>query len=316
MVAPQKYPEPYSTKMLNVGGGHTIYIEQSGNPEGIPLLRLHGGPGESSKPKHRAQVDLTKYRLIMFDQRGCGNSKPFGSILNNTTQDLLADIEKIRAELGIEEWVVMGSSWGSTLALLYAQAYPAQVMSLIVSAIFFGRNDDAAWIYSPEGVASFFPEAYLTYLQALGLDDEADLQHTQQQRILAGDIAASKARTAYLGTFFDMAYNITPWETLPADEQATLDNHILACQQIEMHYEKNHFFITDNQILDNMHKISHIPGYIFHGRYDMLCPPASAYVLHHAWPGSQLTILLDAGHSSDTLKNAKASLINALSFNK
>ncbi len=291
------YPEikPYATHQLRVDAIHTLYIEESGEPEGIPILFLHGGPGAGCEPFHRRFFDPNKYRIIMFDQRGCGRSAPHAELEKNDTASLISDIEKIRELFGIDRWFVFGGSWGSTLALAYSEACPYQILGLILRGIFLCRRREIEWFYQ-EGANRIFPDYWQDYISVIPEIERDDILHAYYQRLTGKDelarMAAAKAwalweaRTASL---------------LPAKELIDhfSDPHVaLSLARIENHYFVNDSFLEPNQLLGNADKLSDIPGIIIQGRYDLICPMESAWELHQAWPMSKLQIIDDAGHSA------------------
>ncbi len=290
------YPKisPNNTQFLSCGS-HQIYVEESGNPDGIPVLYLHGGPGGGSCPDHRRYFDPEKYRIIIFDQRGCGKSTPHASLENNTTADLIDDIEKIRSALAITKWVVAGGSWGTTLALAYGIAYPQTVSGFILRGIFLGTQEEINWLYGKNGAANFFPCQYQEFLQPLsqGTSDNIieDYFHELHSDNELARIAAAKAWTL--------------WETkisaLFVDKHEIIDSEethgAIAMAHIENHYFKHHCFFDEGHLLNSIDKISHIPAFIIHGRYDMVCQIKHAWLLNEAWENAQLQIIPKAGHS-------------------
>ncbi len=294
-----KYPaiEPYRTGMLPVTGGHTLYWEESGNPEGKPVLFVHGGPGGGTDPKQRRFFDPQSYRIVLFDQRGCGKSTPHASLNENTTWDLVADIERLRTHLGIEQWLLFGGSWGSTLALAYAQTHPDRVTGLVLRGIFLLRKWEIDWFYQ-EGASRMFPDAWESYLAPIPPEERADLLHAYHRRLTGDDAAVrqacAKAWSVWEGRTSTLLHN----EELVAKTGG--DEFALAFARIECHYFVNGaFFPHDGALLDGVKRISHLPCVIVQGRYDVVCPPQSAWELHKAWPSSKLVIVPDAGHSAD-----------------
>ncbi|MEE9455508.1 MAG: prolyl aminopeptidase [Paracoccaceae bacterium] len=283
--------EPYHHQMLAVSGGHTLYVEQCGRPDGIPVVVLHGGPGGGCSPAMRRFFDPGRYRVILFDQRGCGRSAPHASIEHNTTWDLVADIEVIRAGLGIEKWVVFGGSWGATLSLLYAQTHPARVQALVLRGIFTMTRAELHWFYGG-GAGQFWPEAWAAFSGMVPPEERHDLIAAYHARLF-GAVESDIVR-------FSRAW--ASWE----NTLATLDSsgksaptsayYARAFARIENHYFSNNGFLRDGQIMQDMDKIKHIPGHIVQGRYDMICPPHTAHALHKAWPNSTLR-LVRAGHA-------------------
>ena len=292
MLFPAIIPE-YSFH-LKVSDVHELYVEECGNPQGVPVVFLHGGPGASCEPVHRRYFDPEHYRIILFDQRGCGKSKPHASLQDNTTQDLIGDMEKIRRHLKIDKWVVFGGSWGSTLALAYAQTHPDRVMGLILRGIFLCRKQDIDWFYQG-GTARLFPDAWKEFVQPIPEAERHDLITAYYQRLTSANelqrMAAAKAWSIWEGSTATLRPNHTVLDYFA-------DPHIaLSIARIECHYFVNNCFLSDNQLLNDMPKISQIPGFIVHGRYDVICPIDQAYALNERWPESQLKIIPDAGHA-------------------
>jgi len=291
------YPpiEPYSTRRLDVGNGHQLHLEQVGNPEGIPILFLHGGPGAGCEPYHRCFFDPSAYRVVLFDQRGCGRSTPHAELEHNTTWDLVADIETIREALGIERWLLFGGSWGSTLALAYAERHPDRVLGLILRGIFLCRDREIDWFYQA-GASRIFPDYWEDYLAPIPEPERDDLLHAYHRR-LTGDnelmrMAAAKAWSVWEGRTASLKTNRAVVDFFSQPHTA------LSLARIECHYFVNHAFLQPNQLLEQAHKLDGIPGVIVQGRYDLICPMESAWQLHRAWPGSELMVIPDAGHSA------------------
>ncbi|EGD55780.1 prolyl aminopeptidase [Gordonia neofelifaecis] len=293
------YPpiDAYDSGHLNVGDGQEIYWEASGNPDGKPVVFVHGGPGGGTSPKQRQFFDPARYRIILFDQRGCGQSRPHiadGADLSvNTTAHLIADMERLRAHLGVDAWQVFGGSWGSTLGLAYAQAHPDRVTELVLRGIFLLRRSEIDWYYNG-GAANIYPDVWETYLDPIPEGErDADLVAVYH-RLLNGDDRALAQRAA------------TAWSTwegrtsylLPQHDSDQSDRFDLAFATIENHYFVNHGFLEEGQLLRDIGAISHIPAVIVQGRYDVVCPMRSAWDLHRAWPGARLEIVDDAGHAS------------------
>lgn len=272
---------------------HEIYVEESGNPDGEPVVYLHGGPGAGSNPMQRRLFNPEKYRIILFDQRGCGRSRPHASLENNTTQHLIEDMEMIREHLGISKWIVAGGSWGSTLSLVYAQAYPERVKGLIVRGIFLATQAEMNWLYQ-QGASQFFPEHWQDFIASVP-EAERDNMLQAYHRLLTGDNDLIKMRAAK---------NWSAWEAhaatlLPSTEMIkfSADPHTaLSLARIETHYFVNNSFIEEGVILARAERIAHIPAYIVHGRYDMICQLQRAYDLHQVLPMSELLIVQAAGH--------------------
>ncbi len=287
--------EPYMQARMTVTGGHEIYYEQSGNPEGIPVLIVHGGPGGGSNPTMRRCHDPRKYRIILFDQRGCGRSTPHASLEHNTTWDLVADMERIRDRLGIERWQLFGGSWGSTLSLAYAESHPERVLSIILRGVFMLRDAELGWFYR-DGASWLFPDAFEGYLAQIPLDERGDMIGAYYRRLTHADrrvqIEAAKAWSVWEGSTLSL------YEDPDRVRHFANEAYALAFARIECHYFVNRgFFDHDGQLLTNAHKIAGIPGVIVHGRYDVCTPFRNAWDLHKAWPRAELRIVPDAGHA-------------------
>ena len=286
---------PYSTQSIAVTEPHQLYIEESGNPEGIPVLFVHGGPGGGTRQTDRCFFDPDKYRIILFDQRGSGQSKPHASLEDNNTAALVADIEVIRTTLGIERWVIFGGSWGSTLGLIYAQTYPGLVLGLILRGIFLCRDEDIQWFYQ-YGASQVFPDYWQQYMQIIPEAERGDMLQAYYAR-LTGDndierMAAAKAWSVWEGRCATLHANDALVDHFANPHMA------MAMARIEAHFFINKAFLEPNQIINNAHRLKDIPGTIVHGRYDMVCPVNQAFDLSHAWPEAKLKIIADAGHSS------------------
>jgi proline iminopeptidase len=288
--------EPYASDMLQVSPLHNVYFEQCGNPQGKPVVFLHGGPGAGCNPKCRRFFDPAKYRIVLFDQRGCGRSTPHAELTDNTTWDLVADIERLREHLGIERWQVFGGSWGSTLALAYAQTHPARVTELVLRGIFLLRRWELEWFYQ-HGCDAIFPDAWEAFLAPIPVVERADLISAYYRRLTSTDaatrVAAAKAWSIWEGStiflFQDPAHIASTGE----------DEFALAFARIESHYfVHGGFFASDDQLLRNVEKLRKIPAVIVQGRYDVVCPVRSAWDLHRAWPEADLRIVPDSGHSA------------------
>lgn len=291
------FPEikPYKRHDLTVDDHHTLYIDESGDPNGIPILFIHGGPGAGCGKNDRRFFDPEKYRIILFDQRGSGRSKPHASLEQNTTADLISDIEKIRTHLNISQWVLFGGSWGSTLGLLYAQAHPNNVLGLILRGIFLCRQQDIDWFYKG-GADKIYPDYWQDFLAPIADSTDKNLIAAYYEKF-TGDNELAKMGAAKAWSLWEgRCATLKPH---PDVVQRFSDPHLalsLAC--IEAHYFINNSFIKENQIVDNAHLLDGIPGIIVHGRYDMVCPLDNAYALHQKWPDAELHIIRDAGHSS------------------
>ena len=291
------YPEiePYNEFELNVSDIHTIHVEESGNSNGKPVIFLHGGPGGGIEPVYRQYFDPEKWRIIIFDQRGCGQSTPHAELQENTTWDLIADIEKIRQHLEIDKWVVFGGSWGSTLSLSYAITHPDRCKALVLRGIFMIRKKEINWFYQ-DGTSNIYPDAWEHYLRPIPEDERHDLVAAYYKRLTSNDdsvrIEAAKAWSIWEASTSKL---IQSDESIHAFEDAKVAE---AFARIECHYFTNRgFFDTDEWLLENVDKIRHIPAVIVQGRYDVVCPMISAWKLHRAFPEADFEIVQDAGHS-------------------
>ena len=289
------YPQitPFDQRMLDVGDGHRVYVEQCGNPDGLPVIVLHGGPGGGCSPAMRRYFNPDLYRIILFDQRGCGRSRPHASVEANTTWHLVADIELIRETFGITDWVVFGDSWGATLALIYAQTHPDRVRNIVLRGVFLMTRAELDWFYAG-GAGRFWPDIWARFTDIIPEDERGDLIAAYHRRLFSDDMA--------LQTRFARAW--ATWE----NALASIDNDGLggespadyarAFSRLENHYFTHAGFLeVDGQILRDMDRIAHIPGNIVQGRFDMICPPVSAQNLHQLWPASELRIVPRAGHA-------------------
>lgn len=287
--------EPYDIQFLKVSNRHTLYVEQSGNPEGKPVVFLHGGPGGGTLPQYRQFFDPTRWRIVMFDQRGCGRSTPFAELQENSTWDLVADIENIREHLGISRWAVFGGSWGSTLALAYATSHPQACTDLFLRGIFLLRKKEIDWFYQ-EGCSKLFPDLWESYVRPIPESERHDFVAAYYRRLTSDNPAvraeAAKAWSVWEGSTSKLSYDAAAAARFGDDEFAD------AFARIECHYFMNKgFFTDDNYLLKQVHRIRHIPTVIVHGRYDVVCPVENAWELHKAFPESELHIIADAGHS-------------------
>ncbi|ASL25407.1 prolyl aminopeptidase [Azotobacter chroococcum] len=289
------YPEikPYARYQLAVDHPHELYVDESGSPDGLPVVFIHGGPGAGCDSMSRRFFDPNLYRIVTFDQRGCGRSTPYASLENNTTWDLVADLERIREHLGIEQWVLFGGSWGSTLALAYAQTHPERVMALILRGIFLCRPQDFHWFYQ-EGASRLFPDYWQDYLAPIPVEERGEMMQAYYKRLTGSDeiaqMQAAKAWSAWEGRTATLRPN--------PDVVERFHEHALSIARIECHYFVNDAFLEPGQLLRDMPKIAHLPGVIVHGRYDAVCPLDNAWALHRAWPNSELQIVRDAGHAA------------------
>ncbi|AHD11249.1 prolyl aminopeptidase [Phaeobacter gallaeciensis] len=289
------YPpiEPFDQRMIDVGQGHHIYMEQSGNPDGIPVVVCHGGPGGGSSPAMRRYFDPDRYRIILFDQRGCGRSRPHASCEDNTTWNLVADMEIIRRLIGVSQWMVFGGSWGATLSLIYAQTHPERVCQLILRGVFLMTKSELDWFYGG-GAGRFWPETWSRFVSLIPDDERSDLIAAYNRRLFSGDMAEEirfgRAWSAWENALASIHSNGVSGES-PGD-------YARAFARLENHYFINGGFLDyDGQIFANMSRISHIPGIIVQGRYDMICPPTSAWRLKELWPNAELKMVRNAGHA-------------------
>jgi proline iminopeptidase len=284
--------------MLRVSDLHEIYWEESGNPHGKPVVFLHGGPGGGTDARMRQFFDPARYRIVLFDQRGCGKSRPHASLVDNTTWHLVSDIEALRTHLCIERWQVFGGSWGSTLALAYAQTHPQRVTELVLRGIFLVRPWEFRWFYeTPDGTAALFPDLWEKYVEPIPPAERDQMMHAYYRRLTSDD-AAVRAQAAKHWSMWEGA---TSFLRLNPDYVAKFEEHAFAeaFARIECHYFVNGGFLrTPTQLLDDVPKMRHIPGVIVQGRYDVVCPMKSAWDLHRAWPEADLRIVGDAGHSA------------------
>ncbi len=289
---------------LKVDAIHEIYVEESGNPQGLPVLFVHGGPGAGCEDKHRSYFDPNLYRIVLFDQRGAGKSRPHAELSSNTTMDLVADMERIRTELGIDKWVLFGGSWGSTLSLVYAETYPQRVLGLVLRGIFLCRPQEIHWFYQ-EGANRIFPDYWRDFVAPIPEAERHDLLHAHHRR-LTGDDEVARMRSAEAWSVWEgRTATLTPKKEVVdffSDPRVAL-----SLARIEAHYFVNHIFLKPNQILRDAHKLANIPGVIVHGRYDVVCPIENAWDLHQAWPEARLEIIPDAGHSA-----SEPGIVNAL----
>jgi proline iminopeptidase len=293
-----QYPpiEPFDTGYLAVGDGHEMYYEQSGNPNGKPALFVHGGPGGGGDVNARRFFDPERYRIVVFDQRGSGRSRPHASLEANTTWHLVADMERLRAHLGLQRWLVFGGSWGSTLALAYAETHPPSVSELVLRGIFLLRQLELTWFYQ-FGASLLFPDQWQKFLEPIPPAERHDLLGAFHRRLRSPDaaerLAAARAWSVWEGATSSLLPNPKREDQFGAPEFA------LALARIEAHYFVNRgFFSHENQLLDGIERIRAIPGVIVHGRYDVVCPIDTAFELHRRWPEADFRIVRDAGHSA------------------
>jgi proline iminopeptidase len=285
--------EPYASGQIPLDAVHVMHWETCGNPKGIPLVFLHGGPGGGCLPHHRRFYDPAFWNIVLYDQRGAGRSTPTAELAGNTTQDLVADLERLREELGIERWLVFGGSWGSTLALAYAEAHPERVLGLVLRGIFLSTATEIDWFM--HGMRNVFPEAWRAFAEALPPAERADLLSNYFRRLTDRDPAvhlhAARAWDRYEGACTTLLPATDPLNRFDSDTAA------LAIARIEAHYFVHRGFLAPNQLLEGVAKIRHLPCTIVQGRYDIVCPPVTADALARAWPEAEYVVVPDAGHS-------------------
>ncbi|CAE6503903.1 putative proline iminopeptidase [Nitrosomonas nitrosa] len=290
------YPaiEPTHHGMLPLDARHTLYWEQSGNANGIPVLFLHGGPGAGSTPNHRRFFDPAYYRIVIYDQRGAGRSTPLGEIQDNTTPHLIQDIETLRQHLGIEQWLIFGGSWGSTLALAYGEAHPSRCLGFVLRGIFLCRNSEIDWFLY--GLHHFFPEAWHDFVAPLSASERNDILSAYYRRLMDPDPAVHMPAARAWGRYEGSCSTLLPSpETV---EYFTGDTVALGLARMEAHYFVHGIFLPENALLDNIHSLHDHPAIIVQGRYDAVCPIVSADDLHRAWPRAEYIVIEDAGHSA------------------
>ena len=291
------YPKiaPYHEFTLAVSSPHTLWIEECGNPKGLPVVFLHGGPGAACEPFQRRFFDPEHYRIILFDQRGCGRSTPHAELRDNTTQDLICDIERIRNHLGLEKWLVFGGSWGSTLGLAYAEMHADRVSGLILRGIFLCRSRDIQWFYQ-DGASYLYPDLWEDYIKVIPEPERDDLLTAFHQRLTGGQrqvqLEAARAWSRWEGATSNLVPNPAVLEHFSNDDTA------LSLARIECHYFKNNTFMRTNQLLEDAHKLAGIPGVVVHGRYDVVCPIEQAFLLHRVWPDAEFVMAPASGHSA------------------
>lgn len=301
------YPEikPYARHQIAVEPPHELYVDESGNPDGVPVLFVHGGPGAGCGKYDRRFFDPEVYRIILFDQRGCGRSTPHAELAGNNTQALVEDMERIREQLGVDKWVLFGGSWGSTLSLVYAQAYPERVLGMILRGVFLCRERDLNWFYREGGASAVFPDYWQDFVAPIPEDERHDLMRAYYTR-LTGDndlvtMGAAKAWSLWEGRCATLRPNQDVVDSFSNPYKA------LALARIESHYFINRAFLEENQILRDAPRLAGIPAMIVHGRYDMVCPLDNAFDLQRVWPDAELQIIRDAGHAS-----REAGIVDAL----
>ncbi len=290
------YPpiEPFKTGMLDTGEGHTLYWELSGNPQGKPAVFLHGGPGSGCTADHRRLFDPERYCVLLFDQRGCGRSTPHANLEHNTTWHLVADIERLRTLLGVAQWLVFGGSWGSALALAYAQTHPQAVSALVVRGIFTVREAELRWYYQ-EGASWLFPDLWEAYLAPIPLEERGDLMTAYRKRLVGADPVAQLAAAKAWSLWEGQTLRLLPDAANAAKHAA--DHFALAFARIENHYFVHAGWLEEGQLIRDAHKLAGIPGAIIQGRYDVATPAKTAWDLHRAWPEAEFHLVDDAGHA-------------------
>jgi len=286
--------EPYRHGMLPLDEIHTMYWEECGNPDGVPVLFLHGGPGGGLSPRHRRFFDPAHYRIVLFDQRGAGQSTPLGEYHNNTTQLLIDDIERLREMLNIEQWLVFGGSWGSTLALAYGQAHPARCLGFVLRGIFLCTPAEIDWFL--HGIRWFFPEAHDDFIAPIPPEERRDLLRAYAQRLFSEDpdvyLPAARSWSRYEGRCLFLEPDPEAIDDFSSDAVS------LGIGRLEAHYFLHEGFLPNDRLISNIDCIRHLPAVIVQGRYDVVCPPATAFRLHAAWPEARLQVIGDAGHSA------------------
>jgi len=287
--------EPYRTHTIPVSEGHKLYVEECGRADGLPVVFLHGGPGAGCESWHRQFFDPEVYRIVLFDQRGSGRSIPHAVLEGNTTQHLVADIEVVRNALGIDQWVVFGGSWGSTLGLVYAETFPEQVLGLILRGIFLCRPRDIHWFYQ-DGASFLLPDHWQDYRDIIPEAEQEDMVGAYYRRLTGENEVACMAAARAWSLWEGRASTLLP-------KAGVVDHFVhphtaMSLARIECHYFMNNSFLGPNQVLNDAHRLHDIPGVIVHGRYDVVCPVEQAWMLHEAWPTSRLQIIQDAGHSA------------------
>lgn len=295
-IAPTLYPpiEPFESGHLDTGDGHLVYWERCGNPKGKPAVFLHGGPGAGCSAEHRQLFDPDRYCVLLFDQRGCGRSTPHASLMHNTTWDLVADMERLRQQFGVVQWLVFGGSWGSTLALAYAQTYPERVSALVVRGIFTLRQKELDWYYQ-EGASWLFPDLWEEFVAPIPVAERGDLVAAYRRRLTGDDKVAQLACARAWSLWEGQTIRLLPHAANVSKHSQ--DDFSLAFARIENHYFVNKGWFEEGQLLRDAHKLAHIPGVIVQGRYDVCTPFQTAWDLHRAWPQAEFHSVNDAGHA-------------------
>ena len=291
------YPEiePHTQFRLDVGDGHSLHVEECGAPDGVPAVFLHGGPGAGCEPWHRRFFNPDAYRVILFDQRGCGRSTPHAGLRGNTTGKLIADLEALRQNRGVERWLVFGGSWGSTLALAYAEAHPERCLALVLRGIFLCRKQDIHWFYQ-RGANALFPDEWRNFERVIPPGERADMVSAYYRRLTSEDEAVRLEAACAWSNWEGRLLTLLPDKAVQAHFD---DSHMaLGLARLECHYFMNNIFLRDNQLLDEADRLREIPGVIVHGRYDVVCPIEQAFALRERWPKAQLHVVPDAGHAA------------------
>jgi proline iminopeptidase len=304
--------EPYRSGMLPVDDLHTLYWEECGNPQGLPVLFLHGGPGGGLTPKHRQFFDPAVYRIVLFDQRGAGKSTPLGEHRNNTTPLLIDDIECIRQMLGIAQWLVFGGSWGATLALAYGQAHPQRCLGFVLRGIFLCTKAEIDWFMN--GMRWLFPEVHDEFVKPIPPAERGDLLRAYQARLFSDDQSVSREAARTWARYEGSCVFLRPRPE--AVEEFGSDAVALGLGRLEAHYFLHDGFLAEDQLIRNVDRIRHLPAVIVQGRYDVVCPPLSAYRLHQAWPEAKLHVIADAGHAASEPGTAAALVAATEQFRK
>jgi len=295
--------EPYTSFRMRVSDLHELHVEEAGTPDGAPVLFMHGGPGAGISPIHRRFFDPSHWRVVLFDQRGSGKSTPLGELRDNTTWDLVDDAERIRERLGIESWLVFGGSWGSTLALAYAEAYPARVKGMVLRGIFLSRRTELEWTFV-DGARRIFPDGWDEFVAPLTLRERGDVPSAYHRKLTSDDPAVRREAALSWNLWEERASKLV---AEPKKVEECDVEHEIAIARIEAHYFVNRGFLeTDDQLLRDVPRIRHIPAVIVQGRYDVVCPAESAWALHRAWPEAELVITADSGHSAFDAANSRA----------
>ncbi|WP_295555818.1 prolyl aminopeptidase [uncultured Hyphomicrobium sp.] len=292
---PSDIPRPFDAVMLDAGDGHWLYVEEVGTRGGVPALFLHGGPGSGSQHTHRLLFDPARFHAVLFDQRGAGRSHPYLSTHANTTQHLVADIERIRTHMGFDKMLIVGGSWGSTLALAYAETHPERVSALVLRAVFLGTDSEVDWAFR-QAPAEIRPDLYETFVAALPENERADPLAAYVSRLTSTDPAIRDPAARHWYRFERILSEFAPGAIM-LPETLSVEGRVPPTPIIEAHYIANHFFMKPGELLQGAHRLGGIPGVIVQGRYDLLCPPRAAFELARRWPGCRLDIVPSAGHA-------------------